>query len=177
MVHWPQDLDDVPNADIDNDEYLNAFLKSVDDTNWSTSVSPGTWLPIGPPAKRQDVPDIDEDPYLDGILSDRARDIIPTTKSGVQRRRRALLPRSDMTTPTDLAIVDQESGHEKRFVKALFVNLGKFLARIAGWLSKEVKRLNALKKNGGLKIAEKGKGKSIADQYVYTMCIAGRNIY
>jgi hypothetical protein len=39
-------LNDDPTANIDTDEYINAFLEAVGDPNWITSVSPGTWGPF-----------------------------------------------------------------------------------------------------------------------------------
>jgi hypothetical protein len=34
MSHWPSGLDDVPSANIDTDEYVDEFLKAMDDLTW-----------------------------------------------------------------------------------------------------------------------------------------------
>jgi hypothetical protein len=33
-MHWPSELDDVPNTNIDTDEYINDLLEPMDDLTW-----------------------------------------------------------------------------------------------------------------------------------------------
>jgi len=89
-----------------------------------------------------------------------------------KKPRAARAARKAVTTlVTDLAIRRGETGltvynHERRFVKAAAQAVGRFLAKIGAWLAKStaLKRLEALKSRGGMKIAEKGKGAKYADQ-------------
>lgn len=42
MGLWPTELDDVPDVDIDRDEYLNAFVEAVNPDSWITNhIGPG----------------------------------------------------------------------------------------------------------------------------------------
>jgi hypothetical protein len=122
----PSDFNE-PDGDIDNDDYVNEALEAIDSPNWITSVSPGTWVPFGPPRSQ---------------------------RAAREARR---------VTNTDLTVYIRR---EKRFVKALMTGIANFLTKCTAWLVRTdgVRRLRALKEQGGFKVAEKFKGAQIADQ-------------
>ncbi|KAF2824516.1 hypothetical protein CC86DRAFT_421084 [Ophiobolus disseminans] len=136
MSLWPQGWSDAPTTNIDSEEYVNEFLKAIDSPSWITSASPGSWTEFKPPKKRGD---------------------------------EFILPPPELATSTEVVVVRGETGiiiHEKkRFVKALFTQIGKFFGAIGKWLAgNALRRLKDLKSQGGLRIAEKGKGAAYKDQ-------------
>jgi hypothetical protein len=136
MKLWPKGWGDAPTSNIDTDEYVNDFLTALNSGTWIVSVSgPNQWYQFD------------------------------------HKKREALIypPPSEPSISTEIAISHEETGvieyREKRFARALFTQIAKFFGRLGGWLARnELRRLKTLKNQGGLKVAEKGKGAAFKDQ-------------
>ncbi|KAI8934519.1 hypothetical protein NX059_008218 [Plenodomus lindquistii] len=115
------------------------------------------------PANLEEVPsvNIDTDKFGGGAKAKRFTPQIPGNKASS----------TEITVArqtTDVAVYS-----EKRFVKALFTATKNFFARAGTWLGREANRLQSLKDQGGLRIAEKGKGAKYTDQEKAAKEIAG----